>query len=341
MKPYSKPFFMFIFLLMLGSVLVISHYQERNTLLGNPIISHQKLDSVLSGKQGAATPSDLLLYQNQSLPYRQDTNTFLLPVLNPNKASGSLTTNNYGKIYLFANEDSSGFTTYVINDTQYYEAHVIFTSAIILTFQTEAFENETAYGVMNLYTPNDSEIGTYSFKNSDAKLSYKIDEQLIPSYERNYELKLTQEAEGKDIQHKMSLANLRKDDDWDLDPLLGFSDQILQFYNLWNTYCVTSGQERFAISFETVEFYLDEQYMGAYLLRVPIDDKQLNNADGFWLTEADSDAALYHQEIQSFLDSTVSGSPLYLECYYRQEKSENSSVIYVLPRRFKKITEQP
>ena len=340
MKHYMKPFCMLIFLLILGAVLAVSHYEENNTMLESPIVSRQELDSILSGKQMAVTPTDLLLYQSQPLPYRQDSNTYLLPVLNSDKASGSLDACNYGKIYLLP-DDNSNFTAYVVNDTEYYETYLILTSSVIMTFRTESFENKTSYGVMNLYTPQDSEIGTYSFKSSDAKLSYETYDQLLFSPERNYELKIMQKVDGKDIQHNMNLAGLRNDDDWELDPLMGYSDEILQFYELWNAYCMDSGLERFTVSYQTVEFYLDEQYMGPYLLRVPIDDKQLNYTDGLWMTEADASDALYSQEIQSFLDRTIYGLPLRLECYYRQEESEISSVIYAFPRRFRKIIEQP
>lgn len=341
MKQYMKPFFILTFLLMLGTVLVISHYRENNTLLGVSVMNYEELTPVISGKKVTDTPSDLLLYQSQPLPYWQDTNTFLLPVLHSDEAFGSLTTSNYGKIYLFPDNESSGFTAYVVNDREYYETSVIFTSSIVLTFQTEAFENETAYGIMNLYTPLDSELGTYSFKKSDAKLSYELSDQLLPSFERNYELKLTQNSNGISTPHKMNLADLRKDDDWELDPLMEFSDQILEFYSLWNEFCKASGQERFTVSFETVDFYLDGQYMGPYLLRVPLDDKQLDYVDGLWVTETDLDTILYSSEIQGFLEDALSVSPLYLEYYYRVEISENVPVVYALPRKLKKGIEQP
>lgn len=344
MKRYAKPLMMVVFLLMLGIVLIFAKRQERDSVLGCPVINEDEAIGLVDGKQSMETPSDLLYYQEQRLPFLKDYNAFLIPTESSVwNIAGALGCMDYGQIYLvptdaqaladIAKADFPVFSVYVVNDASYYEVFIGYASAAILTFQTEAFENENAYGSMNLYTPVDREIGMYSFKTSDAKLSYEITDGLTQRTERNYRLELTKGG----MPNKLNLADLRKDDDWELDSLFGSADQILQFFAEWNDYCARLGEERFALHYRVVDFYLDGRHMGNYLLRVPMDGKQLTFVAGSFLMEAEPREALYMQEIEDLRNQTVKDSSLYLEYYFWEEEKDDLAIVYAIPRRFTKI----
>lgn len=334
MKAYRKPCLMGVFLLLLGILLFISQKLEQKVALGCLLIDWEDAELLLEGKQLMETPEDLLLYQGQPLPFQKESNVFFIPTdAAGNGSGGSLECSDYGQIFLVSayDQESMVFFVYVVNDNAYYETTAQFTHGIIMSFYTEAFENENAYGKMNLYTPVDKEINTYSYKSSEAKLSYETVNGLTLESERNYTLKLLKNGR----QNKMNLAGLRKDDDWELDFLSENMEEILQFYEEWNQFCINSGEERFLLYYEIVDFYLDGQFAGNYLLRVPMDEKQLSNAGGNFIDIKVKNAA-YYEECENLRNRIITNPALDLEYYYWREKKDNHIVYYAIPRRFVK-----
>ena len=345
MKKHIKALFLILFSFSLALIMFTFYVQEKNSLLNCSIISQTTLEHFLEGKAAATVPSNLLNYEAQSLPYRRDINSFLIPYNTSNFLDGTLSCSNLGDIYFPESEALSIYLSegisalqasipiYVINSSTYYETNIYFSNSTILTFDTNAFEHENAYGKVSLYTPNDSEIGTYSSKSSEAKLSYDALNKFSLKEDRNYSLKLLKEGEKNDLK----LANLRKDDDWELDSLLGASEDILQFYSSWNNFCSAIGEERFSIHYQIVDFYLDDCYVGPYLLRVPIDDKQLKDSDGIWLNDINYEDTIYGEQIRTFLNNNIFDSSIYLEYYFREEEHDNQLITYAVPRRFTRI----
>lgn len=342
MKHHTKPFFLVFFFLALVLTVLLSDGQERNSMFGNPVISIDELEELIAEKEMTEVPVDLFSYEEQALPYIADTNTFLLPIEKPTERVGILKAGNYGSVYVLACEErndlNESYPIYVINETSCIASNIAITNTAVMTFETEEFENENAYGTLQLFMPKDNEIGTYSYKTSSAKLSYDISNGIVTSKERNYSLKLvTEYKDGATVPNKLNLAGLRKDDDWELDSLHGCANEILDFYWQWNQFCISSGQERFQILYQNVDFYLDGVYAGPYLLRVPIDDKQLNGVEGNWILNSDISTTIYGDQINKLLNEAITESTLSLECYFREEKKEEDYVIYAIPRRFKRI----
>lgn len=185
MRRHRKALAIVLFLLALGSSVAFFREAENNHFLGCPLVSREEMEVFINEKQPMEIPEDLLSYQGQPIPFRKDSNLFLIPAEIPQE--GKLGCMGYGQIYLIAadSQDFSSFPVYVVNGSSYFETAVEFTSAAIMEFQTDAFERENAYGTMKLYTPVDDEIDTYSFKSSEAKLSYEVENGLTPKRERN------------------------------------------------------------------------------------------------------------------------------------------------------------
>ncbi|MCM1124805.1 MAG: hypothetical protein NC416_19695 [Eubacterium sp.] len=331
MKRDVRPFFMTAFLAALSVFMLVFQSEEHDS---GVVIDRTEADTLTAGKQLLSVSEDLLYYQGQQIPYIRDANTFLIPADVSADLADRISSSGNAEVYFVPKETPSDFWVYIVEESAYYETSVSFIPSAVLTFRTEAFESENAYGNMDFYMPDDDEIGMYSFKSSEAKLSYEKSDAGLPRTYRNYVLKLTKKGE----QNKLNLANLRKDDDWELDSLFDCSDQILQFYEGWNALCTDMGKERFMIRYQMIEFYIDEQYMGRYLLRVPLDEKQLNHAEGVFLTEETAPADTFDDAEtdawQNLLDHTIEDSSLRLECYFWMEETQDGTTTHVLPRRF-------
>ncbi len=341
MKRHVKLFFLFSFTIALCIIFIFSRSQQHNSIFGCPVITEKEAASMLDGKSLIDATSDLLCFQEQLIPYRSDLNTFLIPVTALGTVAGNISYIGEGTIYfiLEGNWESERvyngeipLSVYIIDHASYIKTSVTLTTSTILDFQTSEFENSNAYGEMKLYTPVDQEINMYSYKHSEAKLSYEEVEGMCSPQERNYRLKLFKNG----VKNKMNLAGLQKDDDWELDPLMGYSPQILQFYEEWNNFCIDRNEERFIVRYQVVELYIDGRFMGDYLLRVPLDNKQ-QNLQGAWITEANNRSAIYSAQIQEMYNKAFPDSALRMEYYFWQE--ENDGALYAIPRRFSRIVE--
>ena len=339
MKQHIKFFLLFLYLIALFIILGIFGRHERNCIMGYPIISEDEISFITAGKNVInAQPNDIY-FQEQPIPYVSDLNTFLIPVATLGTFTGNISCVK-GQIYFVLEENQDwneiyegkdSISLYIINNSFYIKTYVAFTSFTVLTFQTDAFENGNAYGEMKLYTPLDGEINMYSYKYSEAKISYDEAKSMLSPKERNYELKLFKNG----VENKINLAGLRKDDDWELDSLVNYPSEILQFYEEWNSFCTERNEKRFKIQYQIVKLYMDEQFMGDYLLRVPIDNKQLKDFQGTWITNADMESAIYSQQIQELFNTIIRNADIGLECYFWQE---NEDSLYAIPRRFSKAT---
>ncbi|MCM1135929.1 MAG: hypothetical protein NC400_10185 [Clostridium sp.] len=341
MKRHVKLFSLLSFVVILCVIFAISKNQEHNRIFGCPVITEDQAVSMLAEKNPIDAAPELLYFQEQLIPYRSDLNTFLLPVADFGTAAGNISCAGGRTIYFVLEEnweldkvcnDASPLSVYIIDNTSYIETSITLTTSTILTFQTSEFENSNAYGEMKLYTPADKEINMYSYKHSEAKLSYEELEGMLPPQERNYKLKLFKNG----IKNKMNLAGLSKDDDWELDSLLNYTPQILQFYEEWNNFCIDKNEERFIVQFQIIELYIDGQFMGDYLLRVPFDNKR-QNIQGTWLTDANKESAIYSSQIQEIYNEIIPDSILHMEYYFLQEK--NNDALYAIPRKFSRLVE--
>lgn len=348
MKQYTKPFFITVFFVAISIFMLLFRKYEHDSILTYPVVNPTEVAALTSGKQLITTPCNLLYYQEQPLPFIRDSNIFLIPTNTSEYFINTISCTENGDIYFVPKEpeqsentidtESSDFFVYIINDASYFETSVSFVPSAILFFQTNAFENENAYGYMNFYMPDDGEIGMYSFKSSEAKLSYETTYGLLPQADRNYTLTLTKMGE----QNNLNLANLRKDDDWELDSLFNCPDQIFQFYEEWNNFCSNIGQEQFMVHYQTIDFYLDEQYMGSYLLRIPLDIKQLDHAEGAFITEEtafmNAPDNFEMNVLHNLLANTIIDPSIRLEYYFWMDTKNNNPTIHVIPRRFTKYT---
>ena len=86
------------------------------------------------------------------------------------------------------------------------------------------------------------------------------------------------------------------------------------------------------LHFQAVDFYLDGQYMGDYLLRALVDGKRFASGDIF--TGREYKDALYYPEIEALRSRIITDPMLELEYYFWKE--EGTAAVYAIPRRFVK-----
>lgn len=340
MRSGLKQRLLWVFVVLLFLSLILFKKYEYERVLGCDLITQGDLAGLVKGKKAMALPEDLLRYQGQPVPYHHDLNVFYISQRGGKEGwDGSISAGSYGTVYLLAHElwDSSQqavagqhmFEAVVIGEDVWYKTAVIFTDKIMLEFKTEEFENGNAYGEVYCYNPYDTEIGAYSFKTGEGKLKYETSYMVLQE-ERNYTLKILKNGKKKDL----SLAGMRNDDDWELDSLNNNKAEILQFYQRWNDFCESIHEERLMVHGEMVDFYLDENYMGEYLLRVPMDDKKLQT-EGIWREDtSDWSNMMYGEEIQVLYNQLGLDECFELECYVREEvHDDEQSVVFAIPRR--------
>lgn len=325
----QKPLFIGIFLILLLVTLLYSFMQERNSRYGAPVVRGQDLDRLIQDKVLTATPKDLISFQGQALPFIQADNVFLLPTMKADPKTGVLDAGQYGQLYLCedSREEEAAETIYVMGEDWYYQTKIIGNPLPVLLFETEEFENRNAYGKMQLFDPSDTEINAYSFKTSDAKLSFTAEEEILSSKERNYSLDLYKEKDGVYEQKKIKLAGMRKDDDWCLDCVFDNLEEAVAFLEKWNEMCLQKNAEKLMMQYRIVDFYLDNQYLGMYILREPKDDKALELKDSIWLQEADPNDTVFGEEIREIFGSTITDESLTPRYSFLQQ----GEAIYAFP----------
>lgn len=101
-----------------------------------------------------------------------------------------------------------------------------------------------------------------------------------------YKITLTDRAGNK---VKGSLADLREDDDWILNPLFTDSTRVreLTAYSLWDRISAFSEVPQASSRMRCVELFLDNSYQGIYGLMEPVDAKQLSLTEGDLLYKID------------------------------------------------------
>ena len=101
-----------------------------------------------------------------------------------------------------------------------------------------------------------------------------------------FKLTLTDKAGNR---QKDTLADLREDDDWILNPLFTDSTRVREMtaYGLWDQISVFSDVPQASSRMRYVEVFLDNAYQGIYGLMEPVDGRQLALTEGDLLYKID------------------------------------------------------
>lgn len=246
----------------------------------------------LNGKQ----ERDIIEYvkiNDVELPFDKNTNTFYYPI----------NVNDVGKEKLLDIEIvSDRDTKYIIEEQEFYDK---ITLNYVLDFNNviELYSNSLFY--YNKYYIKFTNLPIISISNNSSVVNmdytYGNISIIDPNYDENEseynivsEIKVrTRGSSSANLEKKsyrvrlyennanknLSLLGLRDDSDWILDPLYTDDSKIRTklSYDIWNLINEDVNKENYAtLNCEYVEVFMEEEYIGLYLLKEPIDEDSLN-----------------------------------------------------------------
>ncbi len=282
-----------------------------------------------------------------TLPYDSNTKTFYYPV--SSKQNGKevtlnikIETNSQAKNIIDDKEFKDSITIKrkidfkdkieVYSNSNYYynKYYIAFTNLPTITISNDANDVGEDYSFGNIkvidpeYTENESE---YSM---DSQMNIRIrGSSTKTSLKKSYRIKL-----GENNKQELSLLGMTTNSIWILDSLYSDISKIrnLLSYELWNSINADLNTEHKTIlNGKFVEVFMDNEYVGLYVLKEPIDNKILNLKEtssidsGILLKGVAHDLLNFDEsEIKSVNSSTYHG----LEIKYPKDLKDNSIYWY-------------
>lgn len=171
------------------------------------------------------------------------------------------------------------YSVVFISDRTYFFSKLVVTPLPIMNItgiKTKIRQEEYTPVTVTLYDNQHGET-----KMTETKAEIRVRGRTSIRYlKKGYRIQLKNEDGSK---NKLSLLDLRKDDDWVLYAAYNDQEKIRNVFssNLWfsscarnNPYGVTAGME-----YRFVELFQDNRYWGVYALGYPVDDKQFKNGN--------------------------------------------------------------
>ena len=280
----KKKMFTVVIILLLTSWIFFC-FMDYKEFMGLSVVSQSELSELLEGKQyidKVRNISEMLLFEDLTVPYEMDTNTIYV-------SQNSETKNYYGSFmsttdncYLYILDDkyihnkkealveSHIFSLYIVQDEFYTIVDLVFTGIPILmiddgtTFDTKDFVDAFSLsGDMILQNPSDSDVDIYSIKSAKVLLKRNAGVQ-------KYTLKLFHDKSHTDPR-RLSLLGLKKDSEYKLIPVqedTSLISQKLASY-VWNSICRGDGKYDFSVEMEYAEVIINQHYCGLYLIKRP------------------------------------------------------------------------
>ena len=224
-----------------------------------------------------------LVFNESEIAYDRQMDTIYIPQnISGKNFEGALKTVNPGsKIYFKEDEyfknpaeamkEGYSFELYLVNEEGYHIYHTVFTGMPLMCITTEDFteaEEETIYsGLVQVYDQYRT-----GAELQRAKCNYNVRGGTSRSYEKaGYKLELTDE--------KLSFLGMREDDDWILNSLYDDAGLIHNkvSFEVWrNIAAYNNVPSDDGVTGEYIELFLDNEYLGVYLLTERVDNKTLS-----------------------------------------------------------------
>lgn len=281
----EKVKWMLILFMLLICVFIGASWVDSAVLCGMQIVSAEQRVNLTEGLEyveNAEGIENLLNYENQSIPYDQQTNTFYVSQnMNTEDFEGSFSLCEKGIIYLDKDDyihdktkaisEGHSFTIWIVVEQTYMTCHLIFTGLPIVNLQTEKeISTEKQSGYFSLYNPYDEEVNQYSIKISDMLLKEAIASRTISCelYKEDY-------IDTK----KLNLLNMGKYSEWKLYAVTEKErnpvGMMLAAY-VWNTICEEEENQKLQRKYELAEVFLNGEYQGLYCMAPKVDEKFLD-----------------------------------------------------------------
>lgn len=265
-------------------------------LVGYFILWKMYLRNLFNYLQYGKQEKDLISYikiNDIIVPYDSNTNTYYFPISESRQGEEEEL-----EIQVFSNkyvnyivdgqkfEDSITIKTILDYDNEielysnsifYYNNYIIkFTNLPILNINIDAgsVNEDYVYSNIQLIDPSYEENESLYSLTSDIKIRTRGDSSSIYP-KKSYRIKLMQNNSPQN----MSLLGMRDDSDWILDSLYSDNSKIRTYlsYDLWNIVNEDLKDEEYpTLNCKYVEVFMNNEYIGLYLLKEPIDEKSLN-----------------------------------------------------------------
>ena len=268
-----------VLILLLFCSVITFHILDNGMLCSIRIKSEEKLMQICSDKlfvEHAVNTGNLLLFDVHSIPYDEETNCFYIcQNIGNEEYSGTITAaSEDADIWIVKDEyvhelkdavsQGHSFTVWIATKDSYTICHIIFTGLPVVALNTEGeIGLEHLLGNIDVWNPNDEEIGTVSCKES--RMQLKCSESM-----ETYTAKLT-DQEG--VEHrKLSLLDMGKYDAW---KFYAVSEKDMTYvrsmlsYLLWNR---INTIEKFNRPCQYAEIIVNNEYKGLFLVAPRIDD---------------------------------------------------------------------
>ena len=263
----SKKFFFAFSIVLLVGILFVSFDISNNLIFKKNIISHKKLDSIISTLEEFEGFVGIK-FNGNDIPYDITNNFYLLTQVENTMYNGNLTADNFEICILKPNKDkdelisSNGVIKILLYNKQYYKfidlklTYFPVISLDNLSGKVTVYDNNSERGIVDIqqYAMN------YHVRGASTSYSKK------PSYKLNI-------LDSRRNKKKVSLLNMRTDDDWVLNSMTLDKSYLIEKlgYHIWEN--ISS----YDIEMKYVELFINNEYKGIYCLQEPADFKTYNS----------------------------------------------------------------
>lgn len=288
-----RTFLLAAVLLLLGAVVGFSYWRESVTCMGVQLLTQNQMDRYTEVIY--ADYSDALMFNDAAAAVDLESSTIYITQdidadSMPQALEGTLRISDPGYQLYFAPDaafddleaavaEGHRFQLLVTNgSSRYMQYNVIFTTLPVLRMDSnEIFMDELGReiksGELCLWTPEDSDTGRYSVK--DSALQWRLRGGASTLRDKtSWKISLKDKnGANRDI----AFLGLGADDDWILNPMC-FDDSRLKektFMTLWNQLAAQTDWNDKMSAGEYVEVVINDEYMGVYMLQRRVDDKFL------------------------------------------------------------------
>lgn len=306
-------------ILILVAVTAVTQTQQQNTLLGAQLASKEQIEQIT--QIGAASDQDCELYWNDvRLPYNAQMEAYCLPQTLTDTSTGSLSAQ-WGNLYLpdwewqsdWSEKMENGTTmpVYVSDGSQWKKIQVYVSGMPVIAIDSQVRvstpRDMTVYGYTMGKLPVENNYGSIRVFWPDGDIRRQVITTGVEwhwrgnaSYfadKKSYRINLMDSDGNAD---RKDLLGLGENSDW---ILLNLATDVTRVKDkvsndLWNQLSDQYDYDMPGAETEFVELYLNDQYMGVYLLCSPVEKRSLNltNKDKLyklrqaaWLTDEEFD----------------------------------------------------
>ena len=245
---------------------IVRLYISNNLIFKENVITQQEFDKIISTKEEYKDFIDVK-HNNESIPFDKVNNYYLLSQVEGSKYNGHISIdkfeidilkNNKSKNEIISTNDNLVILAY--NDKYYKIINLKLTCFPVIKLDESSnkvtiYDNDSEREVLNVQKHSMS----YHIRGNSTAVSKK----------KSYKLNIL-DSKGK--KKKVSLLNMRNDDDWILNAMSTDRAYMLEKigYNIWGK------MSEFDIQLKYIELFINNEYKGIYYLQEPADFKTYN-----------------------------------------------------------------